>query len=297
MKLANQSMNACLKGSLFLNLLLAVVVAFQSYRALYRSNSASFSRPESLASKPVPVSSPKDTTGPASFHWTQLDAPDFPSFIQNLRSVGCPEATIRDIVQGELREIYSEPNQAPTGKDTNPMVELAAGSTNSMSHSFDDVVQLTATLLNAAQATAEASVVEAPFATQRPNTSTQISGQTQPLAAAPTIPAAFLVGNHPQAASPTTELSLTTTDPNLNSATASIIQNMRTQFADTLSNSSPVDAKTYNRDWLVAQRQSDEFFASMFGGDAMIAAQAAAAQKRAAERRALSVSALSVSNQ
>ena len=45
---------------------------------------------------------------PTKFQWSQLDAPDFKSFMENLRSIGCPEATIQDIVRGELREIYAE---------------------------------------------------------------------------------------------------------------------------------------------------------------------------------------------
>ena len=42
----------------------------------------------------------------AAFQWKQLDSPDFVTYVANLRRIGCPEATIRDIVDGELREIY-----------------------------------------------------------------------------------------------------------------------------------------------------------------------------------------------
>src|SRR5688572_24157112 len=46
-----------------------------------------------------------------SFHWSQLDSPDFRTFVRNLRGIGCPEATIRDIVAGELADIYAEKRQ------------------------------------------------------------------------------------------------------------------------------------------------------------------------------------------
>src|SRR5262245_55092968 len=32
------------------------------------------------------------------FHWSQIESPDYREYISNLRAIGCPEATIRDII-------------------------------------------------------------------------------------------------------------------------------------------------------------------------------------------------------
>jgi hypothetical protein len=49
---------------------------------------------------------------PTAFHWRQIDSDDFPTFVSNLRSIGCPESIIHDIVKGELTEIYAEKENA-----------------------------------------------------------------------------------------------------------------------------------------------------------------------------------------
>lgn len=45
---------------------------------------------------------------PPAFSWGQLQTPEFPVYIARLRGITCPEATIHDIVKGELDEIYGE---------------------------------------------------------------------------------------------------------------------------------------------------------------------------------------------
>ena len=59
----------------------------------------------------VPQSSPSAVAAQA-FHWRQIDSADFPTFVSNLRSIGCPESIIRDILKGELTEIYAEKEKA-----------------------------------------------------------------------------------------------------------------------------------------------------------------------------------------
>ena len=48
------------------------------------------------------------TSGPRSptFRWTQIESPDYAKYVKNLRSVGCPEATIRDIVEADINELF-----------------------------------------------------------------------------------------------------------------------------------------------------------------------------------------------
>lgn len=41
------------------------------------------------------------------FHWRQLEAADYRTYIANLRSVGCPEQTVRDIISADLHTRYA----------------------------------------------------------------------------------------------------------------------------------------------------------------------------------------------
>ena len=41
------------------------------------------------------------------FHWGQLESSDFRVYINNLREVGCPEVTIRDMILAEVDELFA----------------------------------------------------------------------------------------------------------------------------------------------------------------------------------------------
>lgn len=49
---------------------------------------------------------PVITTGNA-FHWSQVESSDFQQYMANLRAVGCPEETIRDLVIAEVNKLYA----------------------------------------------------------------------------------------------------------------------------------------------------------------------------------------------
>jgi hypothetical protein len=41
------------------------------------------------------------------FSWHELESPDYPTYIANLRFIGCPDQTIRDIIIAEVNALYS----------------------------------------------------------------------------------------------------------------------------------------------------------------------------------------------
>jgi hypothetical protein len=45
------------------------------------------------------------------FEWRQLEAPDYPTYIANLRSIKCPERTVREIVAADLADLYAQKRQ------------------------------------------------------------------------------------------------------------------------------------------------------------------------------------------
>lgn len=42
------------------------------------------------------------------FHWTQIESDDYAKFIDNLRSIGCPELTIRDIIIADVNQLFAQ---------------------------------------------------------------------------------------------------------------------------------------------------------------------------------------------
>ncbi len=46
------------------------------------------------------------------FHWSQVESSDYRQYIANLRAVGCPEPTIRDIIIADLNQAYALKAQA-----------------------------------------------------------------------------------------------------------------------------------------------------------------------------------------
>src|SRR5215831_1795406 len=41
------------------------------------------------------------------FSWSQVESDDYPTYIANLREIGCPEQTIRDIIIADVNVLYA----------------------------------------------------------------------------------------------------------------------------------------------------------------------------------------------
>lgn len=70
--------------------------------------------------------------------WSHVESPDYPTYIANLRSIGCPEQTIRDIIIADVNALYAKrrateiltPQQEWWRSEPNPqVVKLAAEKT------------------------------------------------------------------------------------------------------------------------------------------------------------------------
>jgi len=59
------------------------------------------------ASLGLRTSQPPNSTETA-FSWAQLESNDYPTYIKNLRAIGCPEQTIRDIVTADVHSLYKQ---------------------------------------------------------------------------------------------------------------------------------------------------------------------------------------------
>src|SRR5690348_9198011 len=61
------------------------------------------SESRALAPSPSPVSATKGK----SFSWREIESEDYHQYIANLRSIGCPEQTIRDIILADINKLYA----------------------------------------------------------------------------------------------------------------------------------------------------------------------------------------------
>src|SRR5690349_3100498 len=41
------------------------------------------------------------------FAWQEVESDDYPTYIANLRNIGCPEQTIRDIIIADVNALYA----------------------------------------------------------------------------------------------------------------------------------------------------------------------------------------------
>lgn len=55
-------------------------------------------------SAPVLLPSSEPTMPRSSFHWREIESPDFATYVANLRGIRCPEETVRDIIVAEVNE-------------------------------------------------------------------------------------------------------------------------------------------------------------------------------------------------
>jgi len=97
--------------SLVLNICLLVAAGWLAIREPTRTASSARPQPQPAptASTPAPVPAPLQAQ-PAkpvqSFDWRLVESEDYKKYIANLRSIGCPEETIRDIISADVKKLF-----------------------------------------------------------------------------------------------------------------------------------------------------------------------------------------------
>lgn len=108
-------MKATLKVSILLNLALLgaviVILANQREKKTAVAPGLTEAKPTAITGAvpaPVALALAQSNAAPAPFHWSQLmSAKDYRLYIANLRAIGCPEATLEDIVRGDTGRAFS----------------------------------------------------------------------------------------------------------------------------------------------------------------------------------------------
>src|SRR4030095_7552909 len=82
-------------------LLHLVLLAFCGYWFMHESIPR-HPQPKAVLQRPVETSSNAAEFAGNGFHWSQIEAADYPTYIRNLRRIGCPEETILDIITADV---------------------------------------------------------------------------------------------------------------------------------------------------------------------------------------------------
>src|SRR5262245_56401034 len=98
------SKNAFLVASLTLNIGLLALGLIRNRHTDRESAPVGF-RAQGSQSNPLPP-----------FNWSRLESPDYPTYIENLRRVGCPELTVREIISADLDDLFSLRRQVLVAK-------------------------------------------------------------------------------------------------------------------------------------------------------------------------------------
>lgn len=211
------------------------------------------------------------------FHWRQLDAADFATYVKNLRAIGCPELTIQDILAGELEEIYAQKRQVAAASSTGSLLEAEMFKLNTEQERW--LTQLTAPASVSTPSTIQSSAGTAAAAS--PVAAGKSAAGVHAVVNAVSVPAAFTYGTQASSALKQNggQVMLTSggNETRLPPAATATLQQMQQDFVSALGDTvQQPDSPLYRQRWNAAQRDSDEQFSSLFGGDAFVNTQSEA---------------------
>jgi hypothetical protein len=99
-----------MKKALTASVLLNIALAFGAIMLLRMRNSSPtrVENPTPPATLPTELSSANSSnTATRTFNWSELESEDYRTYITNLRRIGCPEQTIRDIITADVAGLYA----------------------------------------------------------------------------------------------------------------------------------------------------------------------------------------------
>ena len=259
----------------------------------------------------VPQSSPS-AVAPQAFHWRQIDSADFPTFVSNLRSIGCPESIIRDILKGELTEIYAEKEKAamvPAVQNEvrpNPSSAVSAGTLprqNVLEVRAERDQTLAALLAPAGAAKLTdspairdgkpAAIAPANLGSPQNMVQPQAVQQTEtPMPVYPVFASHVLGSTNSGSASPksgteTNETGASPTAAPVSAAEQMALEKIQNDFVQAVggADQDPTDP-AYLEKWKAAQQMSDDQYKKFFGGRAYVRRQMEDVRRAALERAA-----------
>jgi hypothetical protein len=96
-----------LRISILLNCVLLGCLAFLLLNGRRARNQVEAPIPEVV----MPALGASPTAEMRPFHWSQIESGDYRIYVANLRAIGCPEQTIRDIIMADVDSLYADRRQ------------------------------------------------------------------------------------------------------------------------------------------------------------------------------------------
>ena len=244
--------NQLLHLALLLNALLAGGVFFDHHLGVPAATPLAAPTPQPVEAQ-AELPSAASTAQPSSpFSWSQVESPDYPTYIANLRAIACPEPTIRDIITADVANLYqrqrnSEQSLALTGKSS--ALEL-----QKRLHQLDiQEAQVIVNLLGPPPEEQQAAATQYPLqdAGAQENSKTEAVAQSEPQQKPVELPLVFMGA-----------------DVKLEKWQQQEIKGMIAEFTEAIGgpNQDPNDPAYLER-WRQAQRDFDELLMAKFGDE------------------------------
>ena len=244
---------------------------------------------------PAPGASPTAQVRP--FHWSQIESADYRTYIANLRGIGCPEQTIRDLVKADMDNLYASLSQRLEDKLATSGVAGRTAIQRELKQLGDQEASAATALLAAPSTATNTTSALAAEAPPSGSVRQESAGMTSmPLVSQYAAPSAFTLNTRtPQAAveampsgaarqaSPAAvslPLVFHEIDPsmvNLNPQQAQALSDLRQKFIQEVGgpNQDPNDP-AYSQRWQASQPQADLDLCGMLGINAFQSYQIAA---------------------
>jgi len=187
------------------------------------------------------------------FQWSQLESTDYRIYIANLRRIGCPEQTIRDIITADVDSVFNQRRQQmeSSGKSTaSGLAELRQEENSFLASLLGPQQKNTSNQTAAAESPARVLRIKSPLS----------------------VPALPLVLQN-----------VDLTPLKLDAAQMEIVNNLRQKFRDEIGTAQDPSDPAYRERWLKAQHESDSLLRGMLGADVYTSYQGLIANQQPAQ--------------
>jgi hypothetical protein len=196
----------------------------------------------------------------APFRWSQIESTNYLTYVSNLRSIGCPERTIRDLIVADVESLY--------GPRRDRLRQRSAGFSSGLAGRLDELgreeTNLISYILSSPSPMRQTDDTPVPASSSTPVNDRASLSASQ---AAPSLPLAFT--------------SVDTNFVQLNDRQWGLIQNLQRGFVDELGGAKADPASAdYAERWSKAQPEYDEMLEVILGREGYIEFQKQAAVRR-----------------
>jgi len=233
---------------------------------------------------------PQTNFAPPAFHWSQVASADYQTYIQNLRAIGCPEDTIRDIIQARVAVAFAD-RERDLGGQTAPAQKTGPALTQRIQNLHQEQATLLASLLpdSMSPSSGHPAMTTNPGSTRGTSNPGSNSfsgnsaagfpaGQPSPVNGngTPTLGVGPSLDRMIQSSDRPSVLPAVMADPTafpMNEVQSALQDKMAADFEATVGTNQNPNDPTYRRTWQTAQWLADQRYRALFGAQAFAAMQ------------------------